>query len=329
MAAPSVPLQSACQGLAPEPMAPQPDIRIGTRGSPLALAQAAEVRAALLAAHGELAPERLEVVVIRTSGDKVQDRTLADIGGKGLFTKEIDEALLDGRIDLAVHSMKDVPTWLAEGLAIPCLLPREDPRDAFISPRAARLDELAAGAVVGSASLRRQAQVLSRRPDLEVRVLRGNVATRLRKLDEGEVDATYLALAGLRRLGREDVVTSIPPLEEMLPAVAQGAIGIACRADDGRLRDLLAPLNDPDTEVCVAAERALLAALDGSCRTPIAGLATCRGGDGIALTGRVLPPDGSALYETRRAGSRRDAMALGRDAGEELRRRAGPDLFEA
>ncbi len=217
----------------------QAELRIGTRGSPLALAQAAEARARLAAAHEGLDAAAIAVEVIRTTGDRVQDRALAEIGGKGLFSKEIEEALLDGRIDLAVHSMKDLATVLPNGLAIASVLPREDPRDAFISPRAPDLAALPADALVGTASLRRQAQVLHRRPDLRVALFRGNVETRLRKLEAGEVDATYLALAGLRRLGRGEVATSLPSPEEMLPAVAQGAIGIECRADDARVRDLV------------------------------------------------------------------------------------------
>ena len=308
-------------------MDPQAPLRIGTRGSPLALAQAGEVRRRLLEAHAELDADAVVIEVIETTGDKVQDRALSEIGGKGLFTKEIEEGLLAGGLDLAVHSMKDMPTALPAGLEIPCLLPREDPRDAFISPRAESLAGLPPGAVVGSASLRRQAQILNRRPDLRVVVFRGNVATRLRKLEAGEVDATLLALAGLRRLDRLDAVTSVIGIEEMLPAVAQGAIGVECRADDARVLELLAPLNDRDTFICVAAERALLAALDGSCRTPIAALATLDGQGGLHLKARVLPPDGSELFETARAGPAAEAEALGRDAGEELRRRAGPEIF--
>jgi hydroxymethylbilane synthase len=310
-------------------MTPQATIRIGTRGSPLALAQANEVRQRLLDAHDDLAPDAVAIEVVKTTGDKVQDRALAEIGGKGLFTKEIEEGLAEGRLDLAVHSMKDIPTVLPHGLTIPCLLPREDPRDAFISPRAESLDALPAGAVIGSASLRRQAQILNRRPDLRVQVFRGNVATRLRKLEAGEVDATLLALAGLRRLDRLDAVTAVIEVDELLPAVAQGAIGVECRADDDRVLELLAPLNDRDTFVCVSAERALLAALDGSCRTPIAGLATLAPNGGLDLVGRVLPPDGSALFETTRAGPAAEAEALGRDAGDELRLRAGPGVFDA
>jgi hydroxymethylbilane synthase len=303
-------------------------LRIGTRGSPLALAQANMVRDQLRAAHG-LAEDDVTLSVIKTTGDAVLDRPLADLGGKGLFTKEIEEALLDGRIDLAVHSMKDMPTEYPAGLEVPCILVREDPRDAFLSPRAASLAELPPGSVIGSASLRRQAQILHVRPDLKVTALRGNVQTRLGKLERGEVDATLLALAGLKRLGLEGEATAILDLEEMLPAVAQGAIGIECRTDDGRVRDALAPLNDKDTATCVAAERAMLAALDGSCRTPIAGLAVLDGAQGLHLRGLVASPDGRLLYRTIRDGDSKDAVALGADAGAELLARAGPDIFAA
>ena len=300
---------------------------IGTRGSPLALAQANLARDMLLAAHPALAPEDAEIRVIRTTGDRILDRALAEVGGKGLFTKEIEEALLAGEIDLAVHSMKDMPTALPDGLAITCLLPREDPRDAFLSPRAGSLAALPAGAVVGSSSLRRQAQILRARPDLEVVTFRGNVQTRLRKLDEGVADATFLALAGLRRLGLADVATAVLGTDEMLPAVAQGAIGIEHRADDDRAAGLLAPLDDRPTAVCVACERAFLAVLDGSCRTPIAGHAELDGNGAMRFRGLVLTPDGRTWHETERHGPAGDAERMGRDAGDELRRRAGPGFF--
>ena len=305
-------------------------VRIGTRGSPLALAQTGEVRARLAAVHPALAqPDAISVVVIRTSGDRIQDRTLAEAGGKGLFTKEIDDALLAGAIDLAVHSMKDVPTWLPPGLAIACLLPREDPRDAlFTAPGLDDdLEALPAGAVVGTASLRRQAQVLARRPDLRVVPLRGNVETRLRKLEQGEVQATLLAVAGLRRLGLEARITRPLSPEEMLPAVGQGAIGIACRDNDEATRRWLAPLNCPQTERRVAAERALLEVLDGSCRTPIAGLAT-DGDEGLVLDALVARPDGTVVHRASRRGASAEAVALGRDAGAELRARMGTHFFE-
>ena len=304
-------------------------LRLGTRGSRLALAQADEVRRRLIDAHPALAEAgAVETVVIKTSGDRILDRPLADAGGKGLFTKEIEEALGDGRIDIAVHSMKDMETRLAPGLVVGAVLPREDPRDVLLAPRAQSLAELPSGALVGTASLRRRAQILHRRPDLEVTSLRGNVQTRLRKLEDGQVDATILALAGLRRLGLGGhEATAIDP-EEMLPAVAQGAIGIECRADDERILALLAALDHGETRRRVTAERALLAALDGSCRTPIAGLATLEG-DRLILDALVAEPDGSRLHRGRRAGPADDGAAMGTDLGRELRARAGPALFAA
>ena len=304
-----------------------PSVRIGTRGSPLALAQAHEVRDRLAAAHPGLDAASVGIIVIRTTGDRMLAGPLADIGGKGLFTKEIEDALLGGEIDLAVHSMKDVPTALPGGLAIACLLPREDPRDAFISAKAPTLAALPAGAVIGTASLRRRALLLHRRRDLTVIPFRGNVNTRLRKLADGEADATLLAYAGLRRLGRAGDATEVLATADMLPAVCQGAIGIECRADDGATRDLLAPINDPPTAVRVAAERALLAGLDGSCRTPIAALAELDGG-AVSLRAQIVRPDGSELLEASRHGTAADAVGMGRDAAEELRANAGPGFFD-
>lgn len=300
-------------------------IRIGTRGSPLALAQAGEARDRLAAAHPALPPS--EIVVIKTTGDRVLDRPLADIGGKGLFTKEIDAALLDGRIDVAVHSMKDVPTALPDGTDIDCLLPREDPRDALFATGAARLADLAPGTRVGTASLRRQALVLLARPDLTVVSLRGTVQTRMAKLAAGEVGATLLAMAGLRRLGLADRPDGVLDPAEMLPAVAQGAIGIARRSGDDRMAALLAPLTCGDTATRVAAERACLAELDGSCRTPIAAFAELDGAGGLTLRALIAKPDGSHSLACARRGPAGDAVALGRDAGAELRRRAGPDYL--
>ncbi len=295
-------------------------LRIGTRGSPLAMAQAELVRAALAAAHAELAaPGALELVVIRTTGDKILDRPLAEIGGKGLFTKEIDEALLDGRIDLAVHSMKDVPTALPEGIVIAAMPERADPRDVLLAGAAASLAGLPAGCVVGTASLRRAAQVLALRPDLAVVPLRGNVQTRLAKLARGEVGATLLAAAGLARLGLGTAGGTPLDPAEMLPAVAQGAIGIACRAADARLRAILAPLGHPPTERCVAAERALLNALDGNCRTPIAAFAV-EGPAGIELRGLLASPDGRRVARVQRCGPASEAERVGREAGRELLR---------
>lgn len=309
-------------------MSTQPILRIGTRGSPLALAQTHEVRDRLGAAHPALAqPGTIEIVVIKTTGDMVLDRTLAEIGGKGLFTKEIDEAMLAGRIDIAVHSMKDVATVLPDGIVLPCILPREDPRDAFVCLKAPTLAALPAGAVIGTASLRRGAQILWRRPDLKVVPLRGNVQTRLRRLQEGAVDATLLALAGLRRLGMAEHATAVLATEDMLPAVAQGAIGITCRTGDEAAHRWLAPLNDPASATRVSAERALLAVLDGSCRTPIAALAELEGGE-VRLRGLVIRPDGTLAHETERRGPAGEAAALGADAGQELLGRAGPGFFD-
>jgi len=291
-------------------------IRIGTRGSPLALVQANIVAKAIRHAHG-LGPDDIDIVVIRTTGDRVQDRALSELGGKGLFTKEIEEALLAGDIDMAVHSMKDVPTALPPGLAIPTLLPREDPRDAFISPVAASIAGLPQGARVGSASLRRAAQLRRLRPDLEVVNFRGNVETRLKKLGAGEVQATFLALAGIRRLGLEAHVTSIVDETDMLPAVAQGAIGIQIREDDTPNRQRLKPLGDEKTAIAVACEREFLATLDGSCRTPIAGLARLEDGR-LHFTGRVVSPDGSQCLDISAQGRPGEAVALGREAGQDL-----------
>ncbi|HIF08982.1 MAG TPA: hydroxymethylbilane synthase [Sneathiellales bacterium] len=302
--------------------------KIGTRGSPLALAQANQVRALLITAHSTLDEPSVELVVMSTKGDRVLDRPLAELGGKGLFTEEIEAALLDGRIDLAVHSMKDMPTELPPGLVIECVLEREDPRDGYISDKAVHFRDLPTGAVVGTASLRRQAQLLNIRPDLQVVSFRGNVQTRLKKLAEGQVDATFLALAGMRRLGMEDRLTSVIDTTEMLPAVAQGVIGIECRDDDERVADLLRPLNHGPTAVTMAAERAFLVALDGSCRTPIAGLAE-RVGDRLHFRGQVLSPDGRQCFDATRDGLAVDGSALGRDAGEELKRRAGPNIFKS
>ncbi|MBV1699828.1 MAG: hydroxymethylbilane synthase [Hyphomicrobiales bacterium] len=298
-------------------------LRIGSRGSPLALAQAREVRDRLAAAGAD--PARIEIVEIRTTGDTVQG-PLADAGGKGLFTKEIEEALLAGRIDLAVHSSKDLPTVLPQGLVLAGFLPREDPRDAFISRKAKSLRELPAGAVIGTASPRRQALLKRMRPDLNVVTLRGNVETRLRKLDDGEVDATLLAAAGLKRLGLLSAATSMLEPEEFLPAVGQGAIGLETRADDATIRALIGDINDADTATALAAERAFLDVLDGSCRTPIGGHASIAGGR-LRFRGIIVKPDGSEAIEAAREGDREQAAEIGADAGQELRRRASADFF--
>jgi len=292
---------------------------IGTRGSPLALAQAHETQRRLSAAHG-LAPERLPLEVIKTTGDRIQDRALSEAGGKGLFTKELDIALLDGSIDFAVHSAKDLPTVLPDGIVIAGYLPREDVRDAFISRRAATLRDLPEGAVVGSASLRRQAEIRRLRPDLRVTLLRGNVETRLEKLDRGEVDATLLAMAGLRRLGLTQHVTAVLDVEDFLPAVGQGAIAITVRTGDERVEQAIRPILDAATGHALAAERAFLTVLDGSCRTPIAGHARLVGEE-IEFRGLVLRPDGSESLDVLRRGAPADAAALGREAGLDLRAR--------
>ena len=301
-------------------------LKIGTRGSPLALAQAQEVRRRLMAAHGwdEAA---VEIRTFKTSGDRIQDRSLAEAGGKGLFTKEIEEALLSGEVDLAVHSMKDMPTELPAGLVIAALLPREDVRDAFISTRWASLADLPQGAVVGTSSLRRRAQVQRMRPDVKVVEFRGNVETRLRKLAEGVADATFLACAGLNRLGQTDRITAAMPVAEMLPAVAQGAIGIEVRSDDERSSAWVMPLNHQPTSICVAMERAFLARLEGSCRTPIAGLAELTDKGTIRFCGMILSLDGTQCLETIREGTPERALVMGEEAGQELLDRAGPDFF--
>jgi hydroxymethylbilane synthase len=302
-------------------------LRIGTRGSALALAQAAEVRARLAMADPALdEPGALETLAIRTTGDTVTDRPLADAGGKGLFTKEIDAALLEGRIDLAVHSMKDMESHLAPGIAIVAVLPREDPRDALIAAGAHRIADLPQGARVGTSSVRRRAQLLALRPDLQIVPFRGNVNTRLARFDEGAAEAIVLALAGLHRLGvaRPDIAVLEP--EEMLPSAAQGAIAVACRADDNATRALLGALDDRPSHLCVIAERALLAALDGSCRTPIAALARLDG-DQLALHALVASHDGREIFRTSRRGAATDGEAMGRDAGRELRARAPAALF--
>jgi len=300
-------------------------LRIGTRGSPLALVQARTVAARLSAALGAREQE-IELVVIKTSGDVIQDRPLADEGGKGLFTKEIEEALLEGRVDLAVHSAKDMPTFSQPGLMLAACLEREDPRDVFISRKAKSLSELPKGATLGTASLRRQAIAKRLRPDLKVTPLRGNVETRLRKLDEAQVDATILALAGLKRLGLQAHATKIMDATEFLPAVGQGAIGIETRADNKRVRDMLAKIDHADTSTALACERAFLAELDGSCKTPIGGHATLAGGV-LHFRGLIVKPDGSAAHETSVAGPRNSATTIGADAGRALKQYAGPGFF--
>jgi hydroxymethylbilane synthase len=302
-------------------------LRIGTRGSPLALIQAAMVRDQLAAAHPDQATPA--ITVIRTTGDKVRDRALSEIGGKGLFTKEIEDALLSGAIDLAVHSMKDMPTWQPDGLSLVCQLERADPRDALLARDAGSVAELRQGAVIGSASLRRRAQLLMVRPDLEMALIRGNVETRMAKLAAGEVEGTLLAIAGLVRLGvaEKSGAIALDP-EDMLPAVAQGVICIECREDDGRTRDALAPLNHQATATVTDAERAFLEVLDGSCRTPLAGYAVFDDGGDIHFRGLIARPDGSEHHRAERRGPASDAAAMGVDAGNELKALAGPGFFD-
>ncbi|MCG7520299.1 hydroxymethylbilane synthase [Ruegeria sp. Ofav3-42] len=311
----------------PTPASP---LKIGTRGSPLALAQAYETRERLGKAF-DLPEEAFEIVVIKTTGDNRAmidaDRPLKEIGNKGLFTKEIEEAMLRGDIDIAVHSTKDMPVEQPEGLVLDTFLPREDVRDAFISPSLKSIHDLAQGAVVGTSSLRRRAQLLNRRPDLKVVEFRGNVQTRLKKLADGVADCTFLAMAGIRRLNMDDVpATAIAP-EDMLPAIAQGTIGIERRSDDSRAAGLLAAIHHAETGQRLAAERALLAALDGSCETPIAGLAEISGGQ-MRLRGEVLRPDGSEAISEDVTGTVADGAEMGRAMAESLLQKAGPGFFD-
>ncbi len=311
---------------------PTPDapLKIGTRGSPLALAQAHETRRRLMAAF-DLPEAAFEVVVIHTTGDDramiAADRALKEIGNKGLFTKEIEEAMLDGRIDIAVHSMKDMPTAQPDGLVLDCNLPREDTRDAFVSVKYSSIAELPKGAVVGTSSLRRKSQLLNRRPDLQVVEFRGNVQTRLKKLHDGVAEATFLAMAGLNRLGMDDVPKTPIPTEDMLNAVAQGAIGIERRADDMRVKEMLDAIHDTPTGQRLAAERAFLAALDGSCETPIAALATLDGGT-LTLRGEILRTDGSQSEAGQVSGPIADGPEMGRALARELLSRVDDDFFD-
>ncbi len=306
-----------------------PRIRLGSRGSPLALAQSRLVQAMLAAETGRPA-EAFPIESFTTSGDRIQDRRLTEAGGKGLFTKELDEALNQHRIDAAVHSMKDLPTKLPPGLVLCCVPSREDPRDAFISGKAANLTALPAGAVVGTASLRRQAQTLHLRPDLRVVTLRGSVQTRLHRLEKGTIDATFLALAGLMRLGLSDKATALMAADMMPPAPGQGALAITCRTDDHTTIDLFSRLTIPAHEIATAAERAFLDALDGSCRTPIGALGRVEG-TALCFIGEVLTPDGSRRWRRMATidlgpDARAAAEALGRELGTEIRAEAGADF---
>lgn len=311
---------------------PTPDapLKIGTRGSPLALAQAHETRRRLMAAF-DLPEAAFDIVVIHTTGDDramiAADRALKEIGNKGLFTKEIEEAMLDGRIDIAVHSMKDMPVEQPEGLVLDCNLPREDTRDAFVSTKYRAIADLPEGAVVGTSSLRRKAQLLNRRPDLRVVEFRGNVQTRLKKLQDGVADATFLAMAGLNRLGMGDVPATPIPTEDMLNAVAQGAIGIERRADDARAKEMLDAIHHVETGQRLAAERAFLGALDGSCETPIAALAVLEG-DSVTLRGEILRTDGSEAVADHITGPIAEGAALGRRLAERLLSGVDDDFFD-
>jgi hydroxymethylbilane synthase len=301
-------------------------LKIGTRGSPLALAQAAITRD-LLVASGLIAEDRIETVIIKTSGDRIQDRSLADIGGKGLFTKEIEEALSDGRIDMAVHSLKDLPAWMPEGLGLAAVLKRADPRDALLSSVATSIGTLPPGAKIGTSSPRRKALLLNRRPDLTIVDFRGNVGTRLNKLAAGEVDGTMLAVAGMSRLGLDVDYHAIEPTE-MLPAACQGAIGLEIRLDDAWAQSLCDAIGDRPSAITIAAERAFLAALDGSCRTPIAALATIDGGQ-VRLEGLVARPDGTAVIRIQEQAALADAARLGNEAGHKIKADMPLDFFVA
>jgi len=309
----------------------EPVIRLGTRGSPLALAQAYETKKRLAEAFpDELSgDDAVEIKVIKTSGDMVLDKALKDVGGKGLFTKELDVQLLNGGVDICVHSMKDVPTWLVPGTILPCNLPREDTRDAFISGGdASKPSELPNDSVIGTASLRRQAQLLAKNPTFKCVNFRGNVQTRLKKLSEGIVDATLLAKAGLNRMGMTEHITAVLEWDEMLPAVAQGAIGIQCREGDEKILRYLDALNCKNTKLAVDCERAFLAALDGNCRTPIAGQAKLNDDGQLYFEGLIAKPDGSTVYRTTRSGAPSDAVKMGTEAGEELKAKVGGDSQE-
>ena len=304
-------------------------VRIGTRGSQLALWQANEVRRLLGETHPELAQDdAVEIKIISTSGDRILDGSLSEYGGKGLFTKEIEEALLHNEVDMAVHSLKDVPTQLAHGLEIDCVLPREDARDALICPLANTIEKLPQKTTVGTSSLRRKAILLKQRPDLRVVPFRGNVDTRLKKLSSGVVDATLLAVAGLKRLGVEGIGAQPLDPEEMLPAVCQGTLGIERRADDEYISRILEPLNDSLTELRSVAEREFLGILDGSCQTPIAAFAELDG-NRMRFRGAIARPDGSRLLKTERYGPLSEAITLSRDAAAELKGRAGYGFFDA
>jgi hydroxymethylbilane synthase len=299
-------------------MAQTKPIRLGTRGSRLALWQAEAVRSALRATH-QLLADAVVIVPIRTTGDKIRDRPLSEAGGKGLFTKEIEEALQAGEIDAAVHSAKDMQTVLPDGLVIGACLQREDVRDALVAPNYTNLDALPQGARIGTASLRREALIKRARPDLATALLRGNVPTRLERVRAGDFDATLLAAAGLMRLQLESTITMLLPLDDFPPACGQGAIAVECRADDRRVRDLLAGIDDAETTAAVTCEREFLAVLEGSCRTPIAGYAHHEK-ETLVFSGMVLAEDGQEFYTAAGSGDPLAAAGIGRSAGEEILR---------
>ena len=307
----------------PSPSAP---LRIGTRGSPLALAQAYETRKRLVEALNA-SEDSFEIVVISTSGDRILDRPLKEVGGKGLFTKEIEQDMLDRKIDIAVHSMKDMPVEQPDGLTLGCYLPREDVRDAFVSSRYKNVNELPSGSKVGTSSLRRKAQLKFSRPDLEVVEFRGNVQTRLKKLKDGVATCTFLAMAGLNRLGLEEVAQSTMNPNEMLPAIAQGAIGIEWREEDEQISDILKKIHHEETGQRLNTERAFLAELDGSCQTPIAGLAIIEGSS-LKFTGQVLRTDGSESISETAFGDIEDGPRLGREMAQKILSQAGPEFFD-
>ena len=306
----------------PDPKSP---LRIGTRGSPLALAQAYETRERLSIAFG-LSLDSFEIVVIKTTGDKVLNRPLKEIGGKGLFTKEIEEALLQESIDIAVHSMKDMPVQQPDGLILDTFLPREDVRDAFVSRIHKSLADIPQGATVGTSSLRRKAQLMSKRPDLKIVEFRGNVQTRLKKLDDGVAECTFLAVAGLNRLKMDDIITAPISTDEMLPAVAQGAIGIERREKDIKVATMLEAIHNSTTGLLLSAERAFLEALDGSCETPIAGLAEFKN-ENLRFRGEILKTDGSEVYSDEQVVSKEDATLVGIEMAHKLLSQAGNDFF--
>ena len=304
---------------------PKSPLRIGTRGSPLALAQSYETRERLSIAFG-LSLDSFEIVVIKTTGDKVLNRPLKEIGGKGLFTKEIEEALLQESIDIAVHSMKDMPVQQPDGLILDTFLPREDVRDAFVSRIHKSLADIPHGATVGTSSLRRKAQLMSKRPDLKIVEFRGNVQTRLKKLDDGVAECTFLAVAGLNRLKMEDIITAPISTDEMLPAVAQGAIGIERREKDIKVATMLEAIHNSTTGLLLSAERAFLEALDGSCETPIAGLADFKN-ENLRFRGEILKTDGSEVYCDEQVVAKEDATLVGIEMAHKLLSQAGNDFF--